>query len=99
VDRADTLVHQVGNVWGLVGCCEVSFHEVPEGNAVGELLSGRIAKVVYNLAGFEAEPVGVGVEGMTVLEEGLVDGFGEVAEVARGEEQCGAVPDPLEKVK
>jgi hypothetical protein len=43
---------------------------------VGELLSGRITKVVYNLAGFEAEPVGVGVEGMTVLEEGLVDGFG-----------------------
>jgi hypothetical protein len=43
---------------------------------VGELLFGGVAEEVDNLAGFKAEPGSIGLEGVTVLEEGLVDGFG-----------------------
>jgi hypothetical protein len=75
-DRADTLVHQRSDIGGLVGSGNVAFQEGPEGDAVGELFFGGVAEEVDNLARFKAEPGGIGLEGVAVLEEGLVDGFG-----------------------
>jgi hypothetical protein len=45
----------------------VPFQEVLEGDAVGELQFSRSAELVDNLAGLEAEPGGVRLEGVTVL--------------------------------
>jgi hypothetical protein len=99
VCRANTLLDQVNGVGGLVGAADDPVEEVPEGDAVGELLFGRAAEMVDNLAGLEAEPGEVFLKGVALLEQGLVDGPGEGADGTHGEEQRWAVPDPFEKGK